>query len=122
VLPGADLVYTFTITNKGTQTALGVTIRETPPAGTLFSLANNPGWRLGPNNTFLFDLGDLAAGKSRKISFQVSVPSSADPGTTLVDSLSVIDSLGMEARTTLKTTIQKPYAGRWIPGRRTEFP
>jgi uncharacterized repeat protein (TIGR01451 family) len=122
VLPGNTLVYTLTITNKGTQTALGMTIQETPPAGTVFTPTNNPGWRPGPNNSFLFDLGDLAAGKSRKISFQLTVPSSAGPGTALVDALWVTDSLGLEARTTLKTTIQKPYSGRWTPGRRTELP
>jgi autotransporter-associated beta strand protein len=117
VLPGGVLVYNFTITNRGSQTAVGVIVQETPPAGTLFSLANNPGWTFGPNGSFIINLGDLAVGASRTVRFRVTVPSTATPGTSLVDAVSVLDSLGREASTTLHTTIAKPTSGRWTPGR-----
>jgi hypothetical protein len=58
-----------------------------------------------------------AVGASRTVYFRVTVPSTATPGRTLVDAFSVADSLGVEAQTTLRTTIANPASGRWTPGR-----
>ncbi len=106
VAPGGTLTYTFIITNTGTQPAVGVSFLQVPPAATSVNLANNPGWT-PESNGYIYTLGTLAAGFSTTVTFTVNVPSTAKLNSTLVDAMYVLDSIGTEAATTLKTTVAK---------------
>ena len=97
----------FTIANVGTQAAVGVTFEQVPPAGATVSLANNPGWSVGSNGQYFFTIGNLAVGAAVKVSFNVTVPTTAKLNSTFVDALYVLDSIGLESSTSLKTTIVK---------------
>jgi hypothetical protein len=118
ILPGGAIVYRLTITNTGSQTSLGAFVQEAPPAGTIFSLANNPGWTAGATpNTFVYNIGNLGRGASRTVTFRVSTPASIAQGSVLSNAVAVLDSIGVEASTNLITTIKKFVNGRWIPTR-----
>ncbi len=116
ILAGNTLSYTLKITNAGNQLAQGVAIQETPPAGTTVDLSANPGWSLGADGiSYVYDIGNLAAGKSVTLTFKVSVSSTVAPGTVLHNAVAVMDAIGLEVSTNLNTTIKQPYTGRWIP-------
>ena len=86
---GGVLVYSLTYTNVGTQGATGVTITESLPPGTIFSvLHSSSGWRDLGNGQFEFLAGGLAVGESRTIRFAVQI---VDDITTIENEATIRD-------------------------------
>jgi uncharacterized repeat protein (TIGR01451 family) len=71
--PGTPLAFALLVRNDGDQDASGVTVSETLPANTTVDLAaSDPGWSCSPP-TCTFNLGSLAAGEQRSLTFVVDV-------------------------------------------------
>jgi uncharacterized repeat protein (TIGR01451 family) len=104
-LQGGLLTYTFTVANRGTQTALDVSLAHFPPSQTNVNLSSNPGWTLLATGGYGYSIGNLAAGASQKFTFQVSVASGVKNGTVLIDVINVLDALGLEASATLTSKV-----------------
>jgi uncharacterized repeat protein (TIGR01451 family) len=68
---GSSLTYTLTVNNTGAVAANGVIVRDTIPAGTTFLSATNGG--VNNSGVVVFNLGTVAAGATRTVSFTVNV-------------------------------------------------
>ena len=81
-VPGARIRYQITVTNLGTETAVGVLVHDVTPAFTVYSTLVPAATTVGTvttvpadgsTGTFLFTLGDLAPGASAVITFGVRI-------------------------------------------------
>ncbi|MEM8963047.1 MAG: DUF11 domain-containing protein, partial [Acidobacteriota bacterium] len=97
VLPGATLVYTLTFENVGNQTASGVVITETVPAGTTFNAASSTaGWVCAPDNTAgstcTLAIGAVVAGAgAASVNFAVDVDDPFMAGMQIDNTASIAD-------------------------------
>lgn len=91
VAAGANLTYTLTYANTGTDTATGVVITDTVPANTTFLSATPPGVFGGGVVTWALP-GNLAAGASGSVSFTVQVASPLANGTQIQNTTYAVDS------------------------------
>ena len=71
--PGGTVTYTLSYANAGPQGATNATLTFTPPAGTTFSLADNPGWADAGDGTFSRNVGALRPDGSDDGSVDVAV-------------------------------------------------
>ncbi len=112
VVQGNNLVYTFTVANNGTQQTFGDMLVLTPPTGVTINAASIPGWTLQSDGTYLYNIGNMKAGASKKVTFTVSVPATATVNSTLVESISLVDSFGLEATGKANTLVKKSVGRR----------
>ena len=71
ITPGANVVYTVTVTNNGPSDAAGVSVADSTPSGLTF--VSNSG---GCTTAYPCSLGSVASGATRTITTTYSVPSS----------------------------------------------
>ncbi|MFE7593834.1 hypothetical protein ACFU6K_30965 [Kitasatospora sp. NPDC057512] len=89
--PGETIVYTFSVANRhqdgssaDLDTASGVTLTDTIPAGTTFAPASNPACQAS-GQTVTCTVPDLPPGAEANVAFQVTVDASTAVGTHLDD-------------------------------------
>ncbi|MEM7783024.1 MAG: SdrD B-like domain-containing protein [Planctomycetota bacterium] len=111
------LTYTLNYANTGNQTATGVQIIETVPAGTTF--AGTAGWTDIGGGQYRFDVGTLAAGASGSVTFAVTVNDPQPVGQHTITNSATIDDdntnggiAGVDATATDDTDIPSSIAGR----------
>jgi uncharacterized repeat protein (TIGR01451 family) len=94
VAPGANLVYTITVSNPGPSSAALVSLSDPLPAGTTFvSLSSPGGWScstpaVGANGTVSCTLASMAPG-SAVFTLTVAVGATVPPGTMLTNTATV---------------------------------
>ncbi|HEV8238306.1 MAG TPA: hypothetical protein VGS57_02945 [Thermoanaerobaculia bacterium] len=94
VAPGADLVYTITVTNTGDTDATSVSFVDAlPPETTFVSLAQPGGWMcttppVGTNDSVICSVASLAPG-SAVFTLTVNVGAQVTPGTQILNSATV---------------------------------
>lgn len=77
-----SITYTITYSNVGNQDATGVFITEVPPIDVTFDAsASEPGWVDNMDGTFDFFVGDLAAGDTFTVTYEVIFDKFPAPGT-----------------------------------------
>jgi len=75
-LAGTSLTYTLTVTNHGPDSATGVTLTDTLPAGVVFlSATASQGISTQANSVLTCNLGILANGSSAMVTLTVNLPS-----------------------------------------------
>lgn len=94
VSSGDVLTYTLSVTNPYTQPLHGVTVSDTLPAGSAYAPTPAPsaGAALsneGGSQRLSWQIGDLAAGETRSLSFSALVSDSAQDGQTLRNTFSL---------------------------------
>jgi uncharacterized repeat protein (TIGR01451 family)/fimbrial isopeptide formation D2 family protein len=90
--PGSTTTYNITINNNGTDTASGVTVTDTLPAGLSFNAASNGGAETAPGSGIIvWNLPDIAAGAPAVVlTLTVDVDDPAPAGfTTYTNSVTV---------------------------------
>ncbi|MBI5506042.1 MAG: DUF11 domain-containing protein [Deltaproteobacteria bacterium] len=85
--PGADLVYTVTVSNNGSSDAAAVSVADTTPSGLTF--VSNAGYC---TTSYPCVLGTVAAGTTRTVTTTYSVPSSYTTPAPIVNSATVSSS------------------------------
>ncbi len=94
VLPGANLVYTITVSNSGQANATSVNLVDPlPPETTFVSLPEPPGWScitpaVGTNDAVLCSIPTLGPG-STVFTLTVMVDAGVTPGTQIINTASV---------------------------------
>ncbi len=111
------LTYTLNYANTGNQDATGVQIIETVPSGTTF--AGTADWTDIGGGRFRFDIGNLAAGASGSVTFQVTVNDPQPIGQHTISNSATIDddntnggTAGIDATATDDTDVPSSIAGR----------
>lgn len=120
VYPGAGLAYTVTVTNGGPDTATGLTLTDTLPAGTVFaSLASPGGWScttpaVGAAGAVSCTAATLAAASNAVFTLTVTVDAGLTGGTLLSNTASVtqtsVEGTPGDESATETTTVQTPPA------------
>ncbi len=86
---GSPVTYTLTISNLGPDNAVGVTVRDTLPAGVQFLSASGDGWAVSQAQGIITATRDgLAVGATSVIAVGITAPNS--PGT--IDNVSTVES------------------------------
>jgi uncharacterized repeat protein (TIGR01451 family) len=97
------LVYTLTVSNAGPNTATGVVVHDTLPAGTTLSSANPQAQPSG--GVLTWNLGPLASGAAQVITVTLS-PAAAGTVTNAADAASAVDDPDLsDNHSTLTTTV-----------------
>lgn len=71
---GDIVTYKLTVQNNGTALAKNVVITDTIPSGLILLEQSLSNAQIGADNTITWAIGDLEAGTSRSVTFQVRVP------------------------------------------------
>jgi uncharacterized repeat protein (TIGR01451 family) len=100
ILAGADLVYSFVVTNNGPSPAVNVQLTHEVPTNTVFQSVNAPpGWTnvappQGSPGTVMSSVASLASGASATIQVTVRVSATAQPASVITGSASVTSATG----------------------------
>ncbi|MFP3853679.1 MAG: isopeptide-forming domain-containing fimbrial protein [Anaerolineales bacterium] len=96
---GTVLIYQMLVDNLGNQDATGVVVTDTVPVNTTFNPgSSSDGWSCTPDNsagsTCTFDVGDLDAGDSVNLTFQVTVDNPLPDGVTAITNVAQVQDDG----------------------------
>lgn len=87
---GENVVYTITLANNGTTTAVGVTLTDTLPISTTYVADNSGTTPANPSpGIYVWSLADLPAQVSRTINLTVTVDAALAGGTTITNAVEV---------------------------------
>jgi len=105
VPPNGVIAYTLSYRNIGNQTARGVRISDTIPAGTAYvaGSATAPGILAG--SLLSWELGDIAAGGRGEVGFQVRVSPLATAGQQISNTASILSTEQTKTSNTVVTTV-----------------
>lgn len=81
VRPGATATYTLLVRNNGPDRSTGSTLRDTLPAG--FTLVGTPDGAVVDGGTITWQLGELAVGAERELTYDVVAPTEGGTGTNV---------------------------------------
>jgi uncharacterized repeat protein (TIGR01451 family) len=85
VWPGDDATFTIEVFNQGDQAAHDIVVTDTPPEGTAFDPADNPGWTVVDGKPTTTVAGPLAPGESTTVTIVLSVDADRGPGALVND-------------------------------------
>ena len=90
VQAGNRLTYTLTVTNYGPSNATSVVVTDTLPSGVTFvSATSGQGTAREQNGIVTWNIGNLANGTTATLTIVITVPSSAEEGSILINTASV---------------------------------
>ncbi|MEM7475135.1 MAG: SdrD B-like domain-containing protein, partial [Planctomycetota bacterium] len=101
---GQTVVYTLEVENAGTIDVTGVVVTETLPSGTSFNAGSSTaGWTDQGGGSFQFQIGSMAIGQTRTLSFAVDVTDGSVNNITNVATVGDDGQQGAEANTSNNT-------------------
>jgi uncharacterized repeat protein (TIGR01451 family) len=120
VAPGAQIVYTYTVTNDGDVTVTGISIDDTLPQGTSFVAADAPATTAA--GSVRVTVSDLSPGATKTVHLTLAVDATGTAGKTITNS-ATLSSVEAPAKTAVvPVTVSTPthpslqFSGSAPPG------
>jgi uncharacterized repeat protein (TIGR01451 family) len=116
VTPGTNLVYTITVSNLSTSTALGVAIRDLLPTNTTFVTSSPFGFSVA-GGVLTINVGALAGGASATATVTVFVPSATPFGSTITNTVKAREAaqgaVDLDSNTLVTQVVASVISRRW---------